>query len=92
MVIFTIIFFTVTYQVRSITDLFIPHQSGSVLYKRAKLTGAQYKYRYIIILGGNHRVIFTLDVRIKLLNVTVLIAGTDFKTLFFYFIPCKRSK
>ena len=51
----TIIFiqylFTVPFQVRSITDKNIPLKSGSVIYERTKLTGAQYK----------HRVIFTKD-------------------------------
>ena len=55
------IFITDMIQVHSITIEFIPLQSGSVFYKRAKLTGAQYKHRYIIILDGNHRVIFKLD-------------------------------
>ena len=51
-VIFVIIFITGTNQICSITAKFVPLQSGSVFYKRAKLTGAQYK------------VIFTLDDRI----------------------------
>ena len=46
-VIFVTIFITGTKQVRSITDEFVPLQSGSVFYKGAKLTGAQYKYRVI---------------------------------------------
>ena len=30
-------------------------------YKRAKLTGAQYKHRVIFTLDGSHRVILTMD-------------------------------
>ena len=40
-VIFVAIFITGTKQVRSITDEFVPLQSGSVFYEHAKLTGAQ---------------------------------------------------
>ena len=43
----SIIFITVPLQVRSITDEIIPLQSGSVSYKRAKLTGSLYKHRVI---------------------------------------------
>ena len=60
-VIFDKIFITGTNQVRAITDNIVPLQSGSVFYKRAKLTGPKYKHRYIFTLDGNHRVIFTLD-------------------------------
>ena len=45
------VFITGPNQVRSITDKNVLLQSGIVFYKRAKLTGTQYK----------HRVIFTLD-------------------------------
>ena len=58
---FKTIFITGKNQVRSITDKFIPLQSGSVFYKCAKLTSAQYKHRYIFTLDGNHKVIFTMD-------------------------------
>ena len=51
----------------SITDKFVPLQSGSVFYEHSKLTSAQYKYRYILTLDGNHRVIFTLDDHITML-------------------------
>ena len=47
--IFVTIFITGMNQVRSITDKFVPLQSGSVFYERAKLTGAQYKRRYSFI-------------------------------------------
>ena len=60
-VIFATIFITGTNQVCSITDNIFPLQSGSVFYERAKLTGAQYKHRFIFTLDGNHRVIFTSD-------------------------------
>ena len=52
-----------TNQVRSITPNIVPLQSGSVFYEPTKLTGAQYKHRYIFTLDGSHRVIFTLDDR-----------------------------
>ena len=45
--IFMIIFITDTNQVCTITNTFIPLQSGSVFYKFAKLTGEQYKHRYV---------------------------------------------
>ena len=35
----------VPFQVCTITDLFVQLQSGSLLYRRAKLTGAQYEHR-----------------------------------------------
>ena len=63
-VIFTTLFITGMNQVRLITDKFVLLQSRSVFYKRAKLTGAQYKHRVIFILHGSHRVIFTLNDRI----------------------------
>ena len=53
-------FITDTNQVRSITNTFILLQSGSVFYKRAKLTGAQYKHRYVFTWW---RVIIELYVR-----------------------------
>ena len=59
-------FITVAKQVHSITNKFVLLQSGSVIYKRAKLTGAQYKHRVIFTFDGNHRVIFTLDDRITI--------------------------
>ena len=43
------LFITVPFQVRSITNWFVPLQSGSVFYQRTKLTGAQYKQSYIYI-------------------------------------------
>ena len=46
-VIFVTIFITGTKQVCSITDKFVPLQSGNVFNERAKLTGGQYKHRYI---------------------------------------------
>ena len=63
-VIFITIFITGPNQVCSITNKFVPFQSGSVFYERAKLTGAQYKLRVIFTFNGNHRVLFTLDDRI----------------------------
>ena len=63
-VIFTTIFITGTNQVCSITNKFVPFQSGSVFFKRANVTGAQYKQRVKFTFDGNHRVIFTLDDRI----------------------------
>ena len=39
------IFITVSYQVPSITNKFVPLQSGSLFYQRTKLTGTQYKHR-----------------------------------------------
>ena len=59
-------FITVAKQVHSNTNKFVLLQSGSVIYKRAKLTGAQYKHRVIFTLDGSHRVIFTLDDRITM--------------------------
>ena len=46
-VIFMIIFITDMNQLRTITDTFIPLQSRSTLYRRTKLTSAQYKHRYV---------------------------------------------
>ena len=40
--------------IRLLAILF-PLQSGSVFYERAKLTGAQYKHRFIFTMDGNHR-------------------------------------
>ena len=55
----TIIFvqhlFTIPFQVCAITDKFVPLQSESLLYKRAKLTGSQYEHRYIFTLDVIHR-------------------------------------
>ena len=51
MVIFVTIFITGKKQVRSITNDIVPLQSGSVFYKRSKLTGAQYKHRYVWVHG-----------------------------------------
>ena len=47
--------------VHSITDWFVPLQSGSVFYQCAKLTDAQYQYIVKFTLDGKHGVIFTLD-------------------------------
>ena len=47
---------------------FVLLQSGSVIYKRAKLTGAQYKHQVIFTLDGSHRIIFTSDDGITLCN------------------------
>ena len=58
-VIFVTIFITGTNQVHLIPHNIVPLQSGSVFYERAKLTGAQYKHRYIFTLDGNQRVIST---------------------------------
>ena len=58
-VIFDKIFITGTNQVHLIPHNIVPLQSGSVFYERAKLTGAQYKHRYIFTLDGNQRVIST---------------------------------
>ena len=66
MVIFTTIFITGTNQVCLITTKVVPFQSGSVFYKRAKLTGAQYKHKVIFTFDGNHRLKFTLDDRITI--------------------------
>ena len=60
-VIFITIFITGTNQVCLITDNIVPLQSGSVFYERTKLTGAQYKHRYIFTLDDNHRVILKLN-------------------------------
>ena len=60
-VIFKTIFITGTNQVRSFNNKFVLLQSGSVFYKRAKLTNAQYRQRVIFTSDGNQRVIFTLD-------------------------------
>ena len=52
------IFITITKQVRSIIDKFVLLQSGSVFYKHAKLTSAQYKHRVIFTLDGSHSYIY----------------------------------
>ena len=55
------VYITDMIQVRSITDMIIPFQTGSVFSQRAKQTGAQYKHRVLFTEDDNHRVIFTLD-------------------------------
>ena len=61
-VIFATMFITGMNQVHLITNNIDPLQSGSVFYERAKLTGVQYKHRYIFSLDGNHRVILLLEI------------------------------
>ena len=75
-----IIFITDTKQVRTISNTFIPLQSGSVFYKRAKLTGAQYKHRYVFKCWMVIIVIFTLDDHVTLLIIFCLYSKEVFFT------------